>query len=198
MVATDLVIWLQERTALGVLSAEALSAIAEVLEEQVVPADCHLVLENTPPTALYILIQGQLQREHTNQAPSSFLPGAVIHLQELLLEQPAQHTIITNSECRLWVVSAAQFQQIVAQYPEISQTLSRRLAQLAQVSSQLTYEQERQAALRPYLVPKAKRGIVGISRYAVRLRQQIKQAAKDRQAAIVFGEPGLEKDNAPP
>ena len=201
MVSTALVIWLQERTALGVLSPEVLSAIAQVLEERVVPANHRLVVENTPPEALYILIQGQLVGDRTSQtnpvAPHSYLPGAVIHLQELLLDQSAQQTVTALSECHLWVVTAAQFQQLVAQYPEIAQTLSRQLAQeLAQVSSQLSYEQERQAALRPYLVPKAKRGVVGTSRYAVRLRQQIKQAAKDRRPVLIFGEPGLEKDNA--
>jgi transcriptional regulator with AAA-type ATPase domain/NAD-dependent dihydropyrimidine dehydrogenase PreA subunit len=208
MVSPDLMIWLQERTALGVLSPEVLSGIAQVLEEQVVPANHRLVLEDTPPEALYILKQGQLESECLRQgeadrtsqtglvAPCSFLPGAVIHLQELLLNQPAQRTVVTQSECHFWVVSAAKFQQLVAQYPEITQTLLRQLAQeLAQVSSQLTYEQERQAALRPYLVPKAKRGVVGTSRYAVRLRQQIKQAAQDMRPVLVFGEPGLEKDN---
>ena len=201
MALTDLVIWLQERTALGVLSPEVLNAIAQVLEERVVPANHRLVVEDALPEALYILIQGQLVGNRTSQtspvAPNSFLPGAVIHLQELLLDQPAQQTVTALSECRLWVVTAAQFQQLVDRYPEIAQTLSRQLAQeLAQVSSQLSYEQERQAALRPYLVPKAKRGVVGTSRYAVRLRQQIKQAAKDRRPVLVFGEPGLEKDNA--
>ncbi len=193
------IIWLQERTALGVLSSEVLHGIAQVLEEQVVPANYRLVLEDTPPEALYILKQGQLESyrtSHTGLSPCSFLPGAVIHLQELLLDQSALRTIVAQSECHLWVVSAAKFQQLVAQYPEIAQTLSRQLAQeLAQVSDQLTYEQERQAAIRPYLVPKAKRGVVGTSRYAIRMRQQIKQAAQDRRPVIVFGEPGLEKDN---
>ncbi|MBV8882656.1 MAG: cyclic nucleotide-binding domain-containing protein, partial [Chroococcidiopsidaceae cyanobacterium CP_BM_RX_35] len=180
---------------------EVLSAIAQVLEERVVPANQCLVVEGTPPEALYILIQGQLESETTSQTGSvtlsSFLPGAVIHLQELLLEQPAQQTVRTLSECHLWAVTATQFQQLLDQYPEIAQTLSRQLSQeLAQVASQLAYEQERQTALRPYLVPKAKRGVVGKSRYAVRLRQQIKQAAQDRRPVLIFGEPGLEKDNA--
>jgi transcriptional regulator with AAA-type ATPase domain/NAD-dependent dihydropyrimidine dehydrogenase PreA subunit len=192
-------IWLQERTALGVLSPEVLNGIAQVLEEQVVPANYRLVLEDTPPEALYILKQGQLESyrvSKTSLLPCSFLPGAVIHLQELLLNQPSQRTVIARTDCQFWVVSAAKFQQFVDQYPEISQSLSRQLAQeLAQISDQLTYEQERQAAIRPYLVPKAKRGVVGTSRYAVRLRQQIKQAAHDMRPVLVFGEPGLEKDN---
>ncbi len=58
-----------------------------------------------------------------------------------------------------------------------------------------TWNLERLQALQPYLIPKAKRGIVGKSTYAVRLRRQIMQAASDRRAVIIFGEPGLEKDN---
>lgn len=200
MSSTDLVIWLQERTALASLSLEALGAIAQVLEEQVVPANQHLVLEDTAPESLYILKQGQLESERitpTNPVLAyGLLPGAVINLQELLLDQPAQRTVTTITECHLWVVTAAQLKQIVAQYPEIAQALSRQLAQeLTQLTSALTYEQERSLALRPYVVTKVQRGIVGTSRYAVRLRQQIREASLDRKSVLIFGEPGLEKDN---
>jgi transcriptional regulator with AAA-type ATPase domain/NAD-dependent dihydropyrimidine dehydrogenase PreA subunit len=198
--SSSLVIWLQERTALGILPPEVLSAIAQVMKEQIVPANQRLVLEDTPPVALYILQQGQLESYRTHQTssawPSGLLPGAVIHLQELLLDQPAQRTIKALTDCHLWTISKAEFQQLVAQYPEITQAFSRQLAEeLAQVSSQLAHEQERQVALRPYIISKAKRGVVGTSHYAVRLRQQIKQASSDRQPVLIFGEPGLEKDN---
>ncbi len=200
MTFPDLVTWLQERTAFGILSEEVLNAIAQVMEERVVPANTRLVLEDTPVEYLYVLEKGQLESDRTNSSSSlwaiSWLPGAIIHLAELLFNQLAQRTVRTLSECYLWVVPAEKFRELVNQYPEISQAFSQRLAQeLAQLSSQLTYEQERQAALRPYLVNKAKRGIVGKSRYAVRLRQQIKKAAEDRKSVLIFGEPGLEKDN---
>ncbi len=200
MTSPELMIWLQERTALAVLSPEALEAIAQVIEEQVIPANQHLVVEDTLPQALYILAQGHLESDQTSQTnpvwASSLLPGAVINLQELLLDQPAQRTITTLTECHLWVVPAAQFGQIVAQYPEISQLVSRQLAQeLTQLTSALSYEQERSITLRPYLVTKVKRGIIGTSRYAVRLRQEIREAAGDRKSVLIFGEPGLEKDN---
>jgi transcriptional regulator with AAA-type ATPase domain/NAD-dependent dihydropyrimidine dehydrogenase PreA subunit len=67
--------------------------------------------------------------------------------------------------------------------------------QLDQVSHALQYERDRRAALLPYLVTKVRRGIVGNSRYATRLRQEIKQACGDRRSVLIFGEPGLEKDN---
>ena len=200
MISPASVIWLQERTALGILSPEVLEAIAQVAEGQVMLANRRLVLEDTPPEALYILKKGQMESYHTSQTgpalASSLLPGAVIHLQELLLDQPAQRTAITLTDCEFWVVPAARFRELVTQYPEIAQAFSRQQAQeVAQLTAALTYEQERSVALRPYLVTKAKRGIVGTSRYAVRLRQQIKEAASDRQSVLIFGEPGLEKDN---
>lgn len=208
MTSTDLAIALQERTALAVLSPEVLNAIARVTTEKIVPANQRLVEEDTSPEALYILKQGHLESDRLRQGfaerksqtnsiwASSLLPGAVIHLQELLLEQLSQRTITTLTESQLWVVPAAEFRQIVAQYPEISQVVSRQLAQeLTQLTSALTYEQERSVALRPYLVTKVKRGIVGTSRYAVRLRQEIRAVANSKKSVLIFGEPGLEKDN---
>lgn len=194
------VTWLQERTTLGILSPEALDAIAQVIEEQVIPAETNLVNEGTSPEALYILVDGQLESNTTNKNNAAlacgFLPGAVIHLQELLLDELTAFNITAVTECHLWVIPAAQFKTLVSQYPEITQAFSRKLAQeLAQVTSALTYEQERSVALRPYLVTKVQRGIVGTSRYAVRLREQIREAAADGKSVEIFGEPGLEKDN---
>jgi transcriptional regulator with AAA-type ATPase domain/NAD-dependent dihydropyrimidine dehydrogenase PreA subunit len=114
----------------------------------------------------------------------------------LLLNQPSQETVTALSDCELWFIGAAAFQELVSQHPEISQIFSQQLvAEIESLSSQLNFEQERQTLLRPYLVPKAKRGIIGKSRYAVRLRSQIKQAADNQRSVLIFGEPGLEKDN---
>jgi transcriptional regulator with AAA-type ATPase domain/NAD-dependent dihydropyrimidine dehydrogenase PreA subunit len=200
MTSPETVIWLQERSTLGILSSAVLNAIAEVIEEQVVPAQTNLVSEGNFPEALYILIQGQLESSSTNQTNSAlacgFLPGAVINLKELVLDEVTPFTITAVTECHLWIVPTTKFRALVTQYPEINQAFSRQLAQeLAQVTSALGYEQERSIALRPYLVTKAQRGIVGTSRYAVRLREQIREAAADRKSVDIFGEPGLEKDN---
>jgi len=200
MTSKETVIWLQERTALGILEAEVLNAIAQQIEEQIIPPQTSLVVENNTTEALYILIEGQLESDSNNQANPAlaigFLPGAVIHLQELLLDQPTQRTIITLTECRVWVVPAVKFRVLISEYPEIFQAVSRQLAQeLADLTSAFTYEQERAIALRPYLVTKALRGIIGTSRYAVRLREQIREAASDGKSVLIFGEPGLGKDN---
>ncbi|MEB3360826.1 MAG: 4Fe-4S binding protein [Synechococcaceae cyanobacterium] len=51
--------------------------------------------------------------------------------------------------------------------------------------------------LAPHVLGRVRRGIVGSSRYAVNLREAIRQAAHDPEAGpvLISGEPGLEKDN---
>ena len=85
---------------------------------------------------------------------------------------------------------------MLEQYPEISQSFAQELTtEVKELSDKLEFEQERQVILRPYLVSKARRGVIGKSRYATRLRSQIKQASETRESVLLFGEPGLEKDN---
>ncbi len=80
--------------------------------------------------------------------------------------------------------------------PSVEQPSVEQLTQqLQQADAALNYERDRQLALRPYLVNQVNRGIVGSSRYAVRLRHEIKQAYGDRTPVLIFGEPGLEKAN---
>ncbi len=197
---TDWIQWLQEQTSLGILPTETLSTLVQQIQLQTIPANQRLVREETAVPGLYLLRSGNLESYRTSLNSAawavSLLPGSILHLQELLFDQPTQRTVITLSECQLGFVSTAAFQGWIQDHPEIKQILSQQLVQeLAQVSAQLIYEQERQTALRPYLVPKVERGIVGSSRYAVRLRHQIKTASEDHQSVLIFGEPGQEKDN---
>ncbi len=192
--------WLQQQTQLGVLSEPVLAAIVDQIQEETLQANRRLILEDTEPKALYILRSGRLEAYHTNPdklaETVSLLPGSVLHVKELLLNQPAQQTVITLTDCEFWVVSREAVQTLAATYPEINQAFSRALAaELDAMAAQLAFEKERQLALRPYLVTKVRQGIVGSSRYAVRLRQAIKKATLDRQPVLIFGEPGLGKDN---
>ncbi|NEO81197.1 sigma 54-interacting transcriptional regulator [Moorena sp. SIO4G3] len=192
----DLVTWLKQRTALSILTQEVLQYLAPKLEERILPANQRLVLANTPPAGLYILRSGRIESNPEDWQAVGLLPGAVINLQALLLNTPVEQTLITLNQCQFWFVSASEFRALVEHYPEITQAFSQQLAEeVEELSAQLAYEQERQTILRPYLVSKAKRGIIGKSRYGVRLRSQVKQAAENRESVIIFGEPGLEKDN---
>ena len=67
----------------------------------------------------------------------------------------------------------------------------------AELGEGRSLEQRCLLRLAPHLLGRARRGIVGSSRYAVRLREQVRRAAADAAAGAVLisGEPGLEKDN---
>lgn len=59
------------------------------------------------------------------------------------------------------------------------------------------FDSDQLQRLAPHLVGRARRGVVGNSRYARGLREAITRAARDpsRRAVLISGEPGLEKDN---
>ena len=71
MTFPDLVTWLKERTAFGILSEDVLNAIAQVMEERVVPGNTRLVIEDTPVEYLYILQQGRIESDRANQMSST-------------------------------------------------------------------------------------------------------------------------------
>ncbi len=194
---SDLVSFLQQKTCLGDLSTEILTAIAVKLSEQTIAAKETLIPENREPKGLYIIETGKLScNSQLESHPSSLLSGTLLNLNALLLEQPTQYQVETLSDTKVWFINSSEFKKIVQQYPEITQVFSQKLAtEVQELSEKLTFEQERQVILRPYLVSKAKRGVIGKSRYATRLRSQIKQASETRESVLLFGEPGLEKDN---
>jgi len=194
---SDLVSFLQQKTCLGNLSTEALTAIANSAVKQRIAEEQTLITEGIEPDGLYIVGSGRLASNSTSEAnQSSLLAGTVLNLYALLLEQPTQYEVKTISEAQVWFIPRQKFQQLNEQYPVITQAFSQQLAsQVKELSEQLLFEQERQVSLRPYLVSKAQRGVIGKSRYATRLRSQIKQASESRESILLFGEPGLEKDN---
>lgn len=193
----DLVAFLQQKTCLSNLSPEVLTAIASNLREQTVAESQTVITEGVEPEALYIIRSGRLASNSVlESSQSSLLAGTVLNLYALLLDQPTQYQVETITETQLWLIDREQFQALIQQHPQITQTFSQQLAsQVKELSAQLEFEQERQITLRPYLVSKAQRGVIGKSRYATRLRSQIKQAAETRESVLIFGEPGLEKDN---
>ncbi|MBE9112043.1 cyclic nucleotide-binding domain-containing protein [Nodosilinea sp. LEGE 07298] len=195
MTVSDRVIFLQERTPLALLPAITLVPLARRLEPMTLAAGETVVEAGQNPQGLYIVWQGKLETEAELNGVS-FLPGAVINLEALLLEQPVEQTIRTITDSTLWFVDRAQFQALVEQYPGILQTFTRQLVDaMKRLSFQFDLEQERQGILRPYLVAKARRGVIGRSRYGDRLRAEIREAASHRRSVLIFGEPGLEKDN---
>jgi transcriptional regulator with AAA-type ATPase domain/NAD-dependent dihydropyrimidine dehydrogenase PreA subunit len=196
MTLADRVTFLQERTPLNVLQTDCLRSLARQIEVVSFPPQQQIVTGEALPAGLYILVLGKLETLETGPGGVSYLPGAVINLEALLLDQPVEQSIHTLTDSTLWFIPQDRFQQVLAAHPNILKTFTRQLVEaVKRLSFQFNYEQERQAVLRPYLVTRAKRGVIGRSRYAERLRNQIRDAAKHRRPVQIFGEPGLEKDN---
>ncbi|MGB5974905.1 MAG: cyclic nucleotide-binding domain-containing protein, partial [Nodosilinea sp.] len=195
MTVSDRVIFLQERTPLSLLPATTLNPLARQLKEVSLAAGEAVVEAGQDPQGLYVVWQGRLETE-AELGGVSFLPGAVLNLEALLLEQPVEQTVRAIVDSTLWFIDRMRFQALVEQYPGILKTFTRQLVDaVKRLSFQFDLEQERQGVLRPYQVAKAKRGVIGRSRYGDRLRAEIREAASHRRSVLIFGEPGLEKDN---
>ena len=196
MTVSERVTFLQERTPLSVLRPESLSAIADSIEPLSIAPQERVVEAGQEPAGLYILWEGKLETVETGMGGVSFLPGTGINLDALLLSQPVEQTIHALCESTVWFIGRDRIQQILDTHPDILQTFTRQLVEtVKRLSFQVNYEQERQTVLRPYLVTRAKRGVIGRSRYGDRLRSQLREAGHHRRPVRIFGEPGLEKDN---
>ena len=193
----DVINFLQQKTCLGNLSTEVLKAIASASSEQTTAANQTIITEDNEPDGLYIIQSGKLLSSSKSASrKSSLLSGTVLNLYALLLDRQTQYTVKTITETAAWFVDSAAVKELIDRYPEISQSFAQDLAsEVKELSDKLEFEQEKQVTLRPYLVSKARRGVIGKSRYATRLRSQIKQASQTRESVLLFGEPGLEKDN---
>ncbi|MGL5035856.1 MAG: sigma 54-interacting transcriptional regulator, partial [Microcystaceae cyanobacterium] len=193
MLSRDIVNWLTERTELSLLGPEILSAIAPHLQLIDVKDGENVAMEGAEPLGIYILYEGHLE---SITERLGFFSGEVVNLGALILEQPVRRTVVTVGDCQFLYLEAAIFKKFLYQYPQITQAFSQYLtSEIKSLSAQLFFEQQRQTILRPYLVPKARRAIMGKSRYAVKLRSQLKEAFESEQPVLIFGEPGLEKDN---
>ncbi|MGB3202746.1 MAG: cyclic nucleotide-binding domain-containing protein, partial [Nodosilinea sp.] len=126
MTVSDRVIFLQERTPLTLLPTSTLTPLARRLEPMTLAAGETVVEAGQDPDGLYIVWQGKLETE-AELGGVSFLPGAVINLEALLLDQPVEQTVRTLTDSTLWFVDRAQFQALAEQYPGILQTFTRQL-----------------------------------------------------------------------
>ena len=189
--------FLKTKTALGILSEKLLEQLIELFTEVTVQANSSFITEGEQPTGIYILVSGKIDSSSQQKNRElSLLVGSALNLYALLLDCPSQYTVTTLETSKFFYIAQEPLQKFVQQHPEINQTFSQQLAlQVQDLTQQLEFEQQRQTILRPYLVSKARRGVIGRSRYAQRLRTQVKEAALDRKSVLIFGEPGLEKDN---
>jgi CRP-like cAMP-binding protein len=89
---------------------------------------------------------------------SGLLPGAVVNLSALQRSQLTDSRVVTLTECQFQTIPTDRWQALVTRYPQITVAYAQRLAaKLEQLEGEIAYERDRQAALRPYLVPQAKK-----------------------------------------
>ena len=105
----------------------------------------------------------------------------------------------------VWRFQATIMDALAARFPGAERELLAGAAERAEAEAaaaasaraELEADRARAAALAPYLVTSPKRGIIGTSKYADRLRRAVVTASRSptRGPVLVFGEPGLNKDN---
>jgi signal-transduction protein with cAMP-binding, CBS, and nucleotidyltransferase domain len=94
MTLADRVTFLQERTPLNVLQTDCLRSLARQIEVVSFPPQQPVVDRGSAlPAGLYILVLGKLETLETGPGGISYLPGAVINLEALLLDQPVEQSI---------------------------------------------------------------------------------------------------------
>lgn len=137
-----------------------------------------------PSPGLSILLEG---------AVSGVKAPAILGLQELLLGQKFSQDLKAEPKARVWTIQHSDFNRLVQDHPDLGLLLFQEMSQ--GLGSALEGDQQMRQALQPYLVAGPRRGVVGTSRYAQRLRHQIVEASKNRDPLLFFGEPGTEKVN---
>lgn len=179
------------------LNTAALEALALELVEEDLPAGYELAAEGVPPeTCFFLLSSGTFLKRNAEayQAPV----GTSINLEEALLNETCSTTISLAAATRVSTITAVAFRQVLQDHPQLQQALFKGLSQRLTLSQATVQEQQlRSQALQPFIVAPPSRGVVGTSKFAQRMKAQVMQAAKDptRQPVLIFGEPGLEKDN---
>lgn len=109
-------------------------------------------------------------------------PGATFFLIELLLGQTTNTTVKATSDCTLWVVPSSALMSLAARRPDFVLELGLKMSQemagkVEQMEANMQSEERRSRALQPYRVTTPSRGIVGNSKYADRLRRQVRQSS---------------------
>lgn len=108
------------------LDKEQLKLIAFVSEEVALSPDQVLVGEGEVAKGAYVLIEGELQANHTGAQHHETIsaPGTAIGELALLVEQPRPATISALSEAKLLFVPRQHFKRLLDNYPDLAQKVS--------------------------------------------------------------------------
>lgn len=150
---------------------------------------------------LYLIREGTVSVPGPPSSPAEivcqFVAGSALNLEEVLLQNCGPLDAVAITPVVLWAIPGSTIRRLAQRYPDLTLQVTRSMAQrLVSMEEAVKEDLRRGRLLKPYLVPSPKRGVIGNSKYADRLRKQVVAAARDnrRGSVLIFGEPGLEKD----
>lgn len=198
----DCIDWLSFHRIWGVLSVEAMAAIAQDLQLLSTQAQVEIYQEKTILQGLYFIKWGTVEiSRHSTVGKTHMIyrkAGDIFgYLPLFSNSNPCISTTsaITLTPCELWFLGREPLQHLQAVYPDIQSAFNRLLAlDLDHFSQRLAKEQARIQGLQPYLQPiPVGEKIIGISKPTQKLRQQIEQIAHSVEPILLQAPAGSGK-----
>ncbi|WP_413162293.1 cyclic nucleotide-binding domain-containing protein [Capilliphycus salinus ALCB114379] len=198
----DCIDWLSFHRVWGALSPKAIAAIAHSLQILHTQAQIEIYQEKTILQGLYFLKWGTVEiYRHSTIGKTHIIyrnAGDIFgYLPLFNNSNPCISTTsaITITPCELWFLGRESLENLQTNYPDIQSAFNRLLAlDLDHFSQRLAKEQARIQGLQPYLKPvTGDEKIIGISKAAQKLRQQVEQLKTSIEPIILQAPPGSGK-----
>ncbi len=187
------------------LPREAVVKIAGVAETYALPANLTVFREGDPGDTFNVIISGRVRvfrntEDDIRNTITVLDPGSGFGEMALLTGEPRSASVETLEPTSLLTIPKNAFDRVLAENPELTKNflniLAQRLTQANEsvVSASVTerayqrFVSEQTAMEEPFLV--------GKSRAAVKLLQQIQAAGENDRPVLITGEPGTEKRDA--
>lgn len=198
---TDCGGWLNVHQIWGHLPQVALQAIAQSFHDFAVEPQTLIYQEGQTPIGLYLLKSGQVEIFRKSLIGQSLIryrhPGDLFGYTLIAngVEGTYQTSAIALTQSQVLFLPKAVFQELMVQYPSIRQVIYSQLSQdLDDYAQRIAWEQVRIQALQSYIPPlPGENSILGSSKAAQKLTQQIHQAAANLHPAVFQAQLGTGK-----
>ena len=183
------------------LSASVLK-IANVAEHYVLPKNTTIFHEGDPGDTFCVIISGRLRvfrvpEDGVEVTLATLGPGEGVGEMALLTGEPRSATVETVEPTCLLIVPKNDFDQILAENPELNKVFLKILAGRLTIGNlQIARASETEQAYKRFLSEQNIRlepDLIGKSRIIQKLRAKIEEVAADDRPVLIIGEPGTEK-----
>lgn len=194
--------WLSFHRLWGLLAAESLQAMAQSLQLLTVAAGTEIYRQNQTAIGLYVLKWGSVEiyrqspvgRTHIHYCSAGDLFG---YLPQIAPDpqQPYQAGAIALTASEIWFLRQSDFERLIRTHPDIQTPINWLLAQdLSQLAQRISWEQARIQGLQGYIRPApADDRLIGCSKAASKLAQQVAATATDLNPVVLQAGPGTGK-----